>query len=152
MTTPQLCTRSDLRPMRATITNRLAARAGTTTEVRADGVRLKPEVTKKDSTTKRSQRSQRGGFGLLPRPRIVRKIRPIDPMPGTSTTIFGISLLLTLNFAHFREERPRLHHVIFAGTPIRRHADTISFCGLGSPAVALTNFCDFYVHGCLPTL
>jgi hypothetical protein len=33
--------------MRATITNRLAARAGMTIEVRADGVRLKPEVTKK---------------------------------------------------------------------------------------------------------
>jgi hypothetical protein len=143
MTTPQLCTRSDLRPMRATITNRLAARAGTTTEVRADGVRLKPEVTKKDSTTKRSQRSQKRGIWAPTAASHPRKIRPIDPMPGTSTTIFGISLLLTLNFAHFREERPRLHHVIFAGTPIRRHGDTISFCGLDSTGVAQTNCCDF---------
>src|SRR5260221_3696280 len=51
-----------------------------------------PEATKKVSSTKRSQRSQRGGFGFIPRSRIPRKTQPVDPMRGTSTTFFGISV------------------------------------------------------------
>src|SRR5258707_6005545 len=95
MTTLRLCVRSDLRPMRATIINRRAVRAGMTIEVRADpGGRAQQEVTKRDSSTKRSQRSQRRGFGFIPRPHILREIRPIDPMPGISTTSSRRTLLL----------------------------------------------------------
>jgi hypothetical protein len=94
MTTLRLCTQSDLRPMRATTIIRLAAQAGMTIEVRADRGRAQQKVTKKDSSTKRSQRSQRRGFGFIPRPRILREIRPIDPMPGISTTSSRRTLLL----------------------------------------------------------
>src|SRR5258708_33565117 len=51
-----------------------------------------PEATKKVSSTKRSQRSQRGGFGFIPRFRIPRKTQPGDPMRGTSTSFFGNSV------------------------------------------------------------
>src|SRR4029077_16983348 len=51
-----------------------------------------PEAAKKDSSTKRSRRSQRRGFRFHATPHILRKARPIDPTCGTSTTFFGISV------------------------------------------------------------
>jgi uncharacterized protein len=56
---------------------------------------------------------------VLLSPRILQKIRPFDPMSGLNTTFFGISVVLTLNFAHFREDSSRAK----AALP-RRHADT----------------------------
>jgi hypothetical protein len=180
MTTPPLCTRSDLRPMRATIINHLAAQAGMTTEVRAEsgGAQTQPEAAKKDSSTKRSQRSQRG-IWVHPRSRILARcgqlilcLRQVPPS--------RISVLLTLNFAHFREDsspatgasprrsRRDTHTPIRSASVVaapprcglriqtlstRSFAELVAIsCGLDSPAVALTNCCDFYVHGYLPTL
>jgi hypothetical protein len=43
-----------------------------------------------------------------------------------------------LNFAHFREDSSRAteaYRVVFADTPIRRHADTIAFFGCGYAAL-----------------
>jgi hypothetical protein len=95
--------------MRATTIIRLAARAGMTIEVRADrGSGLKQEITK--------------GIWVHTVSRIRRKIRPIDPMSVTSATIFGISVLLTLNFAHFREDSSRATEAL--PRRFRRHAHT----------------------------
>jgi hypothetical protein len=38
-------------------------------------------------------------------------------------------------FAKIPLGRLRLYHVVFAGTPIRRHADTIACCGCGYAAL-----------------
>jgi hypothetical protein len=49
----------------------------------------KQEITKRDLLTKRSQRSQREGFGFIPPSHILGKTRPIDPMSGTSPISLG---------------------------------------------------------------
>jgi hypothetical protein len=51
---------------------------------------------------------------------------------------FAPFVLLSLNFAHFREDSSRATEALprrFADTPIRRHADTIAVCGCGYAAL-----------------
>jgi hypothetical protein len=64
---------------------------------------------------------------VLLSPRTLQKTRPFGPMSGLNTTFFGISVVLTLNFAHFREDSSRAKAALprrHADTPTRRHADT----------------------------
>src|SRR5258708_39894564 len=54
---------------------------------------------------------------------------------------FVISAVLTLNFAHFREDSSRAKAALprrHADTPIRRYADTIAICGCGYGALRPT--------------
>jgi hypothetical protein len=90
--------------MRATTIIRLAARAGMTIEVRADRGPGSNRRSRREFLNKEVAKISKKGIWVHTVSRIRRKIRPIDPMSGTSATIFGISVLLSLNFTHFRED------------------------------------------------
>jgi hypothetical protein len=61
-------------------------------------------------------------------------------MKKTGFVRFSFLALQSLEIVHFLEDSSRipqhLSRVVFADTPIRRHAHTIAFCGCGSPALS----------------